>query len=71
MELTNNKIVTILILFLYPILYKTKLFPLELDDIILFHTTLFGFILIKKIDFNCIVYKMKRFLPTNQENSRI
>lgn len=68
MELTNNKIVTFLILFLYPILHKTKLNPLGLDYIILCLTILFGLISTKKIDFNCLVYKTIRFLPKNQVN---
>ncbi len=71
MELTNNKIVTFLILFLYPILQKTKLYQLGLEYIILFHNTLLGFILIKRIDFNSLVYKMKRFFQINHVNSRI
>ena len=65
MELTNNKIVTFLILFLCPILHKTKLNLFGLD-----HVILFGLISTKKIDFNCLVYKTIRFLPKSQLNSR-
>jgi hypothetical protein len=53
-ELKNSKIVTFLMLFLYPILYKINLGPIGVDDIILFFTILFGVNLIKTKDFNFI-----------------